>query len=174
MLEKNRKILIVPLLAPALINQGINTLAAHLFIFYFAVISMITPPVALASFAAASLAQADLWKTGLAAFRIAIPGFLIPYVFVFNHALLLKGSLFEIVWVTATTAIGCFGLSAGIIGFFARKTLVWERVLLCAGSLLLIIPETITDFVGMGILGAVFLVQKYRQPLAAGHLNAGK
>jgi TRAP transporter 4TM/12TM fusion protein len=152
------------LMAPALINQGIDTMAAHLFVFYFAVISMITPPVALASFAAASLAQADLWKTGLAAFRIAIPGFLIPYVFVFNNALLLKGPLFEIVWVTATTTIGCIGLAAGIIGFFARKTLMWERFLLCAGSLLLIIPEKITDFIGFGILVGIWIYQRLREP----------
>lgn len=153
------------LMAPALVNQGIEPLAAHLFIFYFAVISMITPPVALASFAAASLAGADLWKTGIAAFRIAIPGFLIPYAFVYDHALLLKGSLFEIAWVTTTATIGCIGLAAGIIGFFARKTLIWERILLCAGSVLLIVPEKITDFIGFGILVGIWIFQRMREPI---------
>ncbi|MFH1757564.1 MAG: TRAP transporter fused permease subunit, partial [Pseudomonadota bacterium] len=75
------------MLAPALINLEVTPMAAHLFIFYFAVISMITPPVALASFAAASISGADLWKTGITAFKIALPGFLIPYVFVFNNSL---------------------------------------------------------------------------------------
>jgi TRAP transporter 4TM/12TM fusion protein len=153
------------LLAPALINQGIVPLAAHLFIFYFAVISMITPPVALASFAASSIAGADLWQTGIIAFRIAIPGFLIPYVFVYDPSLLLQGSLFEIIWVTTTTTIGCIGLAGGVIGYFARRTLWWERTLLIVGSLLLIVPEKITDFIGFGLLVGIWIIQRLREPV---------
>ena len=146
-------------------QSGHCPLAAHMFIFYFAVISMITPPVALASFAASSLAGADLWETGVIAFQIAIPGFLIPYVFVYDTALLLQGSLFEIVWVTTTATLGCIGLAAGVIGYFARGTLWWERTLLIIGSLLLIVPEKITDFIGFGILVGIWIIQRLREPV---------
>jgi TRAP transporter 4TM/12TM fusion protein len=152
------------LLSPALINLGVTPLAAHMFVFYFAVISMITPPVALASYAAASLAKSDLWETGLLAFRIALPGFLIPYAFVYDNALLLKGSIFEILWVTATASVGCIGFAAGTIGFFARKSLLWERALLFIGSAMLIAPEKITDLVGLGILVGIGIFQRLREP----------
>jgi TRAP transporter 4TM/12TM fusion protein len=150
------------LLAPALINFGIVPIAAHMFIFYFAVISMITPPVALASFAAASLSGADLWKTGITAFKIALPGFMIPYVFVYNNSLILQGSTLEILWVIGTTVVGVFGFAAGTSGYLYGRTNLVERIFLLIGAMLLIVPETVTDFVGMGILGAVFLTQKYR------------
>jgi TRAP transporter 4TM/12TM fusion protein len=152
------------LLSPALINLGVTPLAAHMFVFYFAVISRITPPVALASYAAASLAKSDLWETGLLAFRIALPGFLIPYAFVYDNALLLKGSIFEILWVTATASVGCIGFAAGTIGFFARKSLLWERALLFIGSAMLIAPEKITDLVGLGILVGIGIFQRLREP----------
>lgn len=153
------------LLAPALISQGIAPLPAHLFIFYFAVISMVTPPVALASFAAASLAKADLWRTGLLAFRIALPGFLIPYIFVYDNALLLQGSFVQIMWVMTTATIGCIGLAGGVIGYFARQTLWWEQAFLIIGSLLLIVPEKITDSIGLGILAGIWIIQRLREPI---------
>jgi TRAP-type uncharacterized transport system fused permease subunit len=152
------------LLAPALINFGIMPIAAHMFIFYFAVISMITPPVALASFTAASLSGADLWRTGITAFKIALPGFLIPYVFVYNNSLLLQGSWMDILWVTATTAVGVIGFAGGTTGYFARRATNIERGFLLVGAVLLIVPEVITDFVGMGILAGIFAWQKYRRP----------
>ena len=150
------------LLAPMLIKLGIVPLAAHMFIFYFAVLSMITPPVALASFAAAAISQSDLWDTGIEAFKIAIPGFLIPFVFVYNTSLLLEGPLWEIIWRTLVTAVGTFGLAGAVIGFFMRKAKLWERLLLLIGALLLIVPEMITDFVGMALLGAIAFLQLRR------------
>jgi TRAP transporter 4TM/12TM fusion protein len=150
------------LLAPMLIKLGIVPLAAHMFIFYFAVISMITPPVALAAFAAAAISQSDLWDTGIEAFKIAIPGFLIPFVFVYNTSLLLQGPLWEIIWRTLVTVVGIVALAGTVIGFFARKAKLWERLLLLIGALLLIVPEMITDFVGMAMVGAVFLIQRRR------------
>jgi len=154
------------LMAPAIINLGVIPLAAHMFIFYFAVISMITPPVALAAFAAASISESDLWETGLVAFKIAVPGFLIPYVFVYHNGLLLKGSLMEILWVTMTTSIGIIGLAGAIIGYFAKNTNPWERILLTIGALLLIVPEKITDFVGLAILAGIFVFQRWRKSAA--------
>jgi TRAP-type uncharacterized transport system fused permease subunit len=152
------------LMAPALINLGVTPLAAHLFIFYFAVISMITPPVALAAFAAASISEADLWETGMVAFKIALPGFLIPFIFVYDNGILLKGSLFEIIWRTLISTAGIIGLAAAIVGYFVRRTTLVERLLLIVGSFLLILPEKITDFIGLAILGAIFFEQKIRKP----------
>ncbi|MBN1225514.1 MAG: TRAP transporter permease [Deltaproteobacteria bacterium] len=148
------------LLAPALINLGVNPLAAHLFVFYFAVISMITPPVALASFTAASVSGSDLWETGLLAFRIALPGFLIPYIFVINNSLLLEGSVLGIIWVVFTTCVGIIGYAAGTIGYLIRRTVLLERILLYVGGVMLIFPEGITDTLGLLILLGVFIAQK--------------
>jgi TRAP transporter 4TM/12TM fusion protein len=150
------------LLAPLLIKLGVMPLAAHIFIFYFAVISMITPPVALASFVAAGMAESDLWETGLQAFKIAIPGFLIPFVIVYNPGLILEGPMWDIVWGTFTTLIGVIALAGSVIGFFFRRTSTWERVVLCIGAILLIVPEMITDFVGMAMVGTVLLLQLRR------------
>jgi TRAP-type uncharacterized transport system fused permease subunit len=153
------------LMAPALINLGVAPLAAHMFIFYFAVISMITPPVALAAYAAASIGEADLWETGIAAFKIAIPGFLIPFIFVYDNGLLLKGPWVEIVWRTLITIIGIIGLAGSIMGYYARRTTLFDRVLLFIGSILLILPEKITDFIGLAILAGLFFLQRHREPV---------
>jgi TRAP transporter 4TM/12TM fusion protein len=150
------------MLAPMLIKLGTTPLAAHMFIFYFAVISMITPPVALAAFAAAAISESDLWETGIQAFKIAIPGFLIPYVFVYNTSLLLEGPLWEIIWRTFVTIVGITALAGSVIGFFMRRSNLWERLVLLIGALLLIIPEMITDFLGIAFVGAVFLIQRRR------------
>ncbi|MCX5826242.1 MAG: TRAP transporter fused permease subunit [Deltaproteobacteria bacterium] len=150
------------LLAPLLIKLGVMPLAAHMFIFYFAVISMITPPVALASFVAAGMAESDLWETGLEAFKIAMPSFLVPFVVVYNPGLILEGPLWDIIWGTFTTMIGVIALSASLIGFFFRKARSWERAVLLGGGLLLIVPEIITDLIGIAVIGGVLAVQLRR------------
>ena len=154
------------LLGPALQRLGVVPLAAHLFIFYFAVISMVTPPVALAAYAAAGMARTSMWLTGWTAFRLALAGFLIPYAFVANPALILIGPLWETVWTTTTAAIGTVGLAAGIVGYI-RRPLSWpERGLAFLGAVLLITPERITDFVGLAVLGVVMALQWLRGPAA--------
>jgi TRAP transporter 4TM/12TM fusion protein len=155
------------LLAPLLIKLGVQPLAAHMFIFYFAVISMITPPVALAAFAAAAISESDLWETGIMAFKIALPGFLIPFIFVYNTSILLEGPLWEILWRTAVTMIGITALAGAVIGFFFRQAKAWERIVLLVGALLLIVPEMMTDFIGMGLVGGIILVQ-LRRPAGVG------
>jgi TRAP transporter 4TM/12TM fusion protein len=152
------------LLAPLLIKLGVQPLAAHMFIFYFAVISMITPPVALAAFAAAAISESDLWETGMVAFKIALPGFLIPFIFVYNNSILLEGPLWEIIWRTAVTVIGIASLAGAVIGYFLRPVKIWERAVLLTGALLLIVPEMISDFLGMGLVGVIILVQRRRPP----------
>lgn len=151
------------LMGPFLIKLGVHPMAAHMFMLYFAVISMVTPPVALASFAAASLAGADLWKTGLEAFKMALPGFLIPFILVYNPALILEGSAGDVFWVTLTSALGVISLAASTTGFFFRRTRKWERGLLFVGAMLLIIPEVITDALGIVTIGVV-LANQLRRP----------
>jgi TRAP transporter 4TM/12TM fusion protein len=150
------------LMAPLLIKLGVIPLAAHMFILYFAVLSMVTPPVALAAFAAAGLAEADLWETGLQAFKMALPGFFIPFVLVYNPALMLEGSLWNIMWVTLKTTLGVITLAASMCGFFFRRTRTWERVFLFVGAILLIIPGLITDLVGLTAIGIVLAIQLCR------------
>jgi TRAP-type uncharacterized transport system fused permease subunit len=105
------------LLAPALVKAGVDQMAAHLFIFYFGLLSMLTPPVAIASYAAASLAESDMWRTGVTGMRLAIVAYLIPFVFVFNTALLLDGSWLQIV-------VSCVSVTAA--GIIMSEVLAWR------------------------------------------------
>jgi TRAP transporter 4TM/12TM fusion protein len=151
------------LMAPALIRMGVAPIAAHLFVFYFACISMITPPVALAAYAAAGIAKSDLWETGWQAFFLGIAGFLVPFAFVFNQALLISGPISEIIWTCGTLMVGVFALATSVVGYFRRAALVWERVSLFAAACLLITPEFYTDLIGFAILIGIFFIQS-RQP----------
>lgn len=138
--------------------------SAHLFVFYFGIIADITPPVALAAFAASGISGGDPIKTGVVSAKLAIAAFIIPYMFVFNPAMLMiDASLLEIVWVTATAIVGMIAIGAGLIGYWYRRCNWIERIFIVATGLLLIFPETITDIVGMGsfiILLAIQLMTK--------------
>jgi TRAP transporter 4TM/12TM fusion protein len=152
------------LVAPALQELGIPALAAHLFIFYFAILSMVTPPVALASYAAAGLSGANLWNCGLVAFALAIPGFLIPYAFTIDQAILLQGDALHIAHVVGTVAGGVAAMSAATGGYaFGPLSWPWRALLFCVAPLL-IAPEPVTDLVGaagvMVILG--YQIWRYR------------
>jgi len=152
-------IVMVSLLVPALVKLGVVTPAAHMFALYFAVLSAITPPVALAVFAAAALAGANMWRSGLEAMRIAAAGFLIPFMFVYEPALLAIGDWGTIALATATAVIGVMALAASLYGFLLAPLLLWQRLALCVASLLLIKPGPVTDAVGLGLLGLVLVLQ---------------
>ena len=155
------------LVGPALQSLGIPALAAHLFIFYFAVLSMVTPPVALAAYAAAGISGANLWTTGLIAFVIAIPGFLIPFAFVFDQGILLQGELLHIVHVVTTASIGIIGLSVATGGYLYGP-LNWPmRIALFCASPLLIDPDPVTDVIGAVGVGIVLAYQVWRYKLRA-------
>jgi TRAP transporter 4TM/12TM fusion protein len=165
-------IVMVALLVPAIIKLGAPAPAAHMFAFYFAILSAITPPVALAVYAAASLAKADLWASGLAAVRVGAAGFIVPFMFIYEPALLiLKGweqwHVSALAFLSAT--LGCMCLAAGLHGYLLASARMWERVLLVAAALLLIAPEVISSLVGLGLLGLVAAVQfpRRRQALAS-------
>jgi len=147
------------LAAPALIKLGVQPLAAHLFVFYFAIISAITPPVALAAYAAAGIAKDSPMKIGFTACRIGLAVFLVPYVFIFQPALLMKGAPQTIMWVTFTGIVGVILLACSTIGWFLESLSLWERVFLFASSLLLIEPRVLTDVVGACLVIPVVLSQ---------------
>ena len=152
-------IVMVSLLVPALIKLGAPTPAAHMFAFYFAILSAITPPVALAVFAAASLAKADLWEAGWAAVRIGAAGFIVPFMFVFEPSLLMIGAWTDILHSFFTASIGVICLAAGMFGYLHRRALLWERILLLIAAILLIKPGLITDLIGFGLLAVVLVSQ---------------
>jgi TRAP transporter 4TM/12TM fusion protein len=152
-------IIMTALLVPAIIKFGIAVPAAHMFAFYFAVLSAITPPVALAVFAAAGIAKSDIWKTGLAAVRIAATSFIVPFMFVYEPALLMIGDWPTIIWSSLTAAIGVILFAAGLHGYFLTASKIWESAVLVCAGLLLIDPGVLTDFVGAGMAAAISAVQ---------------
>ena len=152
-------IVMVSLLVPALIKLGVVTPAAHMFALYFAVLSAITPPVALAVFAAAALAKANMWRAGFEAMRIAAAGFIVPFMFVYEPALLAIGDWGTIALATATATIGVMCLAASLYGYLLAPLAAWQRLALGAAAFLLIKPGIVTDAMGLGLLGLVALVQ---------------
>jgi TRAP transporter 4TM/12TM fusion protein len=152
------------LLIPALIKLGVLNIAAHMFVFYFATISAISPPVALAVYAAAGIGGAKLWPTGIWAMRVAAAGFIIPFCFVYGPSLLFIGSAFDIITSAISASLGIVALAAGMMGRLLKEATMPERVMLVAAALLLIKPGLYTDAVGLVLLVLVFLMQKYRRP----------
>lgn len=156
-------IVMTSLLVPALIKFGVIEPAAHMFAFYFAILSAITPPVALAVFAAAGLAKADLWASGLAAVKIGAAGFIVPFMFVYEPALLMIGSWPEIAGVAVTAACGILLLAAGLHGYLITRATIFERILLVAAAFTLIKPGLVTDLIGLALALTVIALQWRRR-----------
>ena len=146
--------------APGAAVPLVVALSAHLFVFFFGIVADITPPVALAAFAASGISGGDPIKTGVVSSKLAIAAFIIPYMFVFNPALLMMGaSVPEIIWVVFTAIVGMIAIGAGMIGYWYRKCNWIERILAVGTGLLLIYPETITDIIGLVMFIAMFAIQ---------------
>jgi TRAP transporter 4TM/12TM fusion protein len=152
-------IVMVSLLVPALIKLGAIPPAAHMFAFYFAILSAITPPVALAVYAAAGLAKANLWQAGWTAVRVGAAGFIVPFMFVFEPSLLMIGGWQVILHSFVSATIGTICLAAGLFGYLFREARLWERVSLVAAAVLLIKPGLITDAIGIGLIVVVVTSQ---------------
>lgn len=148
-------IILSVLVAPALTKMGVAPLAAHLFVFYFGILSAITPPVAVASFAAASVANDNAMKLGWLAWKIALPGFILPFMFIFSPELLLKGSTLGIIQACITSMIGIYAISVALEGFFRYELNLVSRALVGIAALLLIMAGSITDIVGIIIVAAI-------------------
>ena len=159
-------IMMVALLVPALIKLGAPTPAAHMFAFYFAILSAITPPVALAVYAAASLAKTDIWAAGWAAVRVGAAGFIVPFMFVYEPALIMINGWAQVhvsLLACVSAVLGCICLAAGLHGYLLASARMWERGVLVCAALLLIAPELISSLVGLGLLALVMAVQLPRR-----------
>lgn len=148
-------------LAPGLARMGIEPLVAHFFIFYFAVISAITPPVALASFAAATMARADPWKTSWIAVKLGLAAFIVPYMFYTSPVLLAQGDLSAILLATVTATIGVILLACASDGWLFGALPLLPRLLLAAAAGLLLVPEHATDLWGLALAAAVAAWQRW-------------
>ena len=146
--------------APAIIQLGVHPLAAHMFVFYFGIIADITPPVALAAYAGASIAKSDPLKTGIIATKLAIGAFIVPFIFVYNPAMLwINTTWYGITQTLFTSCIGMTAIGASMIGFFLAKMTWLERGVFFIGGLMLVDPGTITDIIGICILAIAFFFQ---------------
>jgi TRAP transporter 4TM/12TM fusion protein len=149
-------------LAPGLIKMGVEPIAAHLFIFYYACLSPLTPPMAVAAFAAAAIGKASFWDVGWLSVKFALAGFVVPYMFVYGPAMVLEGSWWEILLALASGLLGTFALSAAVQGYFLGNLKYTLRVALIVVALLLLKPGWLTDAAGMGALIGVYVVQARR------------
>jgi TRAP transporter 4TM/12TM fusion protein len=142
--------------AAALGNLGVAVLVAHLFVFYYAVLSDLTPPDAITAFAAANLAGSEMMATGIEAFKLGIAGFLVPFVFVYQPALLLQGSWLAVAKAFILTALGVNFLAAALIGFVWGPMTWVQRLLLVGAAILLVFPSTGVELLGLGLAGGTF------------------
>lgn len=152
------------LVVPALKEMNVLPLAAHLFIFYFGIISNVTPPVALAAYAAAGVARCHPTKTGFFAFKLSLSGFILPFMFVYNPVLLMQGSPLEIIQSLITALLGIYSLSAALENFVFRWEInLAERLVLFVSAILLIVPGTITDLIGFVVLAGIFGIKLFKE-----------
>ena len=146
--------------APILIRMGVPPLAAHFFVFYFGIVADLTPPVALAAYAGAAIAQGNPMKTAITATKLAIGAFIVPYVFALNPAMLfINTNAWEVVLICITSLVGIFAVSASLEGYFLRHMPWYQRVLSLVGGLLLIYPGVVTDAIGVGLVVIVLIMQ---------------
>ncbi len=148
------------LAAPALAQMGVPMMSAHLFCLYFGVLADVTPPVALATYAASGIARSNPMKTGFTALVTAVAGFLVPFMFVYNPYLLLQGDILHILLGCFTALIGILGLSAGVQGYLVNDLNIFERILLLGVPFLIIYPTLTTNVIGVVIIAAIYVLQK--------------
>jgi len=134
---------------PALQDMGVPALAAHMFIFYFAIISFITPPVAISAYAASGIAGTNAMKTGFLSFKLGLAGFLVPFLIIYSPAMVLKGSAPEIVLHSLTALLGVAALAGSLIGWFLIDLALWLRLLFLAAAIALIAPNPWVGAAGM-------------------------
>jgi TRAP-type uncharacterized transport system fused permease subunit len=149
--------------APALVALGVPKLVAHMFVFYFGILADLTPPTAISTYATASIAGADVWRTQWLGMLLALSGFIIPFSFAYDPALLLiNATPLHVAWRTAAATLGILMLGAGVIGYLRAPTRPWERALLLIGAALLIFPGTFVDVLGIASLVVVVIAQRGR------------
>ena len=148
-------ILLAVLMAPSLTEAGVGTLAAHLFILYFGMMSMITPPICLSAYAAAAIADSDSMRTGFTAVRLGITAYVVPFIFAFFPALLLKGPPAEIIVAFITAMLGCFLLGSAATGYLFRELDPLMRVVMSLAGISLMIPIQQGNFFTFGLFSNI-------------------
>jgi TRAP transporter 4TM/12TM fusion protein len=159
-------IVLAMFVAPAVVKMGVEPMAAHLFIFYFGCMSLVTPPVALAAYAAAVIAKADFWQTGWESSRLGIVGYIVPFIFVYQPALLLHGSTGEVLLAATTAILGTVALAGAVSGYIFGYISWWQRIVLGIASITLIYPGWKTDFAGIVLVAIVMAAGRFPRPVA--------
>jgi len=155
-------VLTATLLAPSLVKLGVTPMAAHMFVMYFGMLSMITPPVAIAAYAAANIARVPGWNAGWTAVVVGWSTFFIPFLFVLEPSLLMQGPVWLSIWNTARNLLGIFAGTAAVVGYAFTPLRKWQRVLFGAAALAILIPQNAfpgaaaLDWIGLG--GAIVLL----------------
>ena len=163
-------VLLSALVAPSLIESGVEPLAAHMFILYFGMMSMITPPIALASFAAATISNSDPFKTGFESMKFGWVAYIVPFLFVVSPTLIMKGEMISIFFDVITVIVGIYFVSAAVVGYFLTQLKIGKRLLLSACGLATMLPQSLVGFmgainyiailIGLLIFGHLFLTRK--------------
>jgi TRAP-type uncharacterized transport system fused permease subunit len=159
--------------APGLVQMGVEPLVAHFFVFYFAVISAITPPVALAAYAGAAIAGSEPMRTSVTAFKIGLAAFIVPFIFFYHPAVLMVGEWWQITQSFLSALLGVFMLAAGAQGWFFGMANRVVRTLLFVGALMAISGELVSDIVGLG-LGVTLLVWQLKMARGGGKSTAAE
>src|SRR5699024_4145034 len=150
--------------APILVNNfDVPMIAAHMFVSFFGILADVTPPVYLAAYAGSGIAGSNPLRTGVTALRLAIAGFLIPFVFVLEPSLLLEGSVGELIPALVTVILGMVAIGAGLAGYFFAPTARLERAVLVVGGVMMVYPSIIVSLIGIGMAAAVAAVQILRR-----------
>jgi len=152
--------------APALTMLGVPDYAAHMFVFYYAILSEVSPPTALSCFAAAALTGGNPYRTTLYAWKYTLPAFIVPFMFTLDPkgvGILLKGPPMDVIWTVVTSFVGLTALAAGVENWLFKKTTLYERLMLIAGGLILVYPIALYDAVGAVLVTAAIASQKFRK-----------
>jgi TRAP transporter 4TM/12TM fusion protein len=152
-------LLMVVLAAPALVEMGISPHLAHLFVFYYGVLSFLTPPVCLAAYAAASIAGANMMKTALQSMKLGIAAYLVPFIFAYRPALLMKGTVFEVTEACFTAVIGVIFIGIAAEGYLFRNIGIMKRVVLFLGGIVTMVPGPLFSAAGLMISAPVLLME---------------
>lgn len=155
--------IVATITAPVLINLGVVPLAAHMFVFIYACLSNITPPVALASYVAAGIANTNQFQVSMTAVKLGLTGFIMPFFFIFEPALLIvEGGFIESLLPALTAGIGVVALAGGLQGWLLMRATVIQRILLLIAGFSLMIPGYVTDIIGVGLISFIIILQKIK------------
>jgi TRAP transporter 4TM/12TM fusion protein len=159
-------IIAVVICAPALTQLGVPDFAAHMFVFYYAILSEVSPPTALSPFAAAALTGGNPYKTTMYAWKYTLPAFIVPFMFTVDPkgiGILLKGPVVDVIWTTFTAFVGIAALAGGVENWFFKKTTWYERIMLIVAGVALVYPEPLYDIIGFGLIAVAIISQKLRK-----------